>query len=89
MANGVEDLEPVPLDEPSAVVDVAEREQRLLEFLHGVKGVHPEKVLLERADEALGVVMPLDVRTKARELSMPRKASSFRNTSDMYWLARS
>src|SRR3954453_16967039 len=52
-------LEPVPFDEPGRVVDLPKDEQRLTELLDGVEGAHPEQVLLERADEALGAAVAL------------------------------
>src|SRR3954453_10422516 len=52
-------LEPVPFDEPGRVVDLPKDEQRLTEFLDGVEGPHPQEVLLERANEALGTAIPL------------------------------
>ena len=59
MADGVGRLEPVPLDEPRAVVGLAEREQCLTQLLDGVEGVHPEQVLLQGADEAFGDAVTL------------------------------
>src|SRR3954465_6076506 len=52
-------LEPVPFDEPGGVVALPKVEQRLPKLLDGVEGAHPEQVLLERADEALGAAIPL------------------------------
>src|SRR3954449_8025179 len=52
-------LEPVPFDEPGRVVALPKDEQRLTELLDGVEGPHPEQVLLEGADEALGAAVPL------------------------------
>src|SRR3954467_1770270 len=52
-------LEPVPFDEPACVVDLPKDEQRLTELLDAVEGPHPEQVLLERANEALGTAIPL------------------------------
>src|SRR5215212_84836 len=49
----------MPFDEPGRVVDFPKDEQRLTELLDGVEGAHPEQVLLERADEALGTAIPL------------------------------
>src|SRR3954452_16024690 len=49
----------MPFDEPDRVVDLPKAEQRLTELLDGVEGAHPEQVLLERADEALGATVPL------------------------------
>jgi hypothetical protein len=48
-----------PLDEPAGVVDVAECEQREPELLDGVEGPDPERVLLERPDEALRAAIAL------------------------------
>ena len=64
------------LDQPGRVVGFPEREQRLPQLLDGVEGSHPKQVLLEGADEPLGTAIAFRVRTKAGELSMPRKASS-------------
>src|SRR3954468_12864977 len=52
-------LEPVPFDEPGCVVALPKDQQRLTELLDGVERLHPEQVLLERADEALGAAVPL------------------------------
>src|SRR3954451_1207431 len=52
-------LEPVPFDEPGRVVDLPKDEQRLPKLLDGVKGAHPQEVLLECADEALCTAIPL------------------------------
>src|SRR3954466_11523282 len=49
----------MPFDEPGRVVDLSKDEQRLTELLNGVEGAHPEQVLLQRADEALGAAVPL------------------------------
>src|SRR3954469_23358729 len=49
----------MPFDEPGRVVDLPKDEQRLTELLDGVEGPHPEQVLLERADEALGAAIAL------------------------------
>ena len=76
----------MPFDEPDRVVDPPKAEQRLTELLDGVEGAHPEQVLLQGPDEALGAAVPLGSPHKGGELSMPRKASSFWKASDMYWL---
>src|SRR4051795_13150032 len=52
-------LEPVPFDEPGRVVALPKDEQRLTEFLDGVEGAHPEQVLFQGPDEALGAAVPL------------------------------
>src|SRR3982750_4928358 len=52
-------LEPVPFDQPGCVVGLTEGQQRLPKLLDGVEGPHPEQVLLERADEALGAAISL------------------------------
>src|SRR3954470_3977795 len=49
----------MPFDEPGRVVDLAKDQQGLTEVLDGVEGAHPEQVLLERANEALGTAIPL------------------------------
>src|SRR3954471_22978571 len=49
----------MPFDEPGRVVELPKVEQRLTELLDGVEGAHPEQVLLEGADEALGAAVPL------------------------------
>src|SRR4029434_4126154 len=49
----------MPFDEPGRVVGLPKDEQRLTELLDGVEGVHPEQVLLQGADEALGAAVPL------------------------------
>ena len=49
----------MPFDEPGRVVELPKDEQRLTKLFDAVKGPHPEQVLLERADEALGAAVPL------------------------------
>src|SRR5689334_74755 len=49
--------EAVPLDEPRRVVDLAERDQRVAQLLDGLEGSHPEQVLLQGADKALGAAV--------------------------------
>ena len=49
--------EAVALDQPGRVVGLAERQQRLTQFLDGRKGPHPQQVFLEGADEALGTAI--------------------------------
>src|SRR4051794_15438147 len=49
----------MPFEEPGCVVDLSEVQQRLPKLLDGVEGAHPEQVLLERADEALGAAISL------------------------------
>src|SRR5215213_2245060 len=49
----------MPFDEPGCVVALPKDEQRLTEVLDGVEGLHPQEVLLERADEALGAAISL------------------------------
>src|SRR5215213_2013138 len=59
LAHGCRCLKPVPFDEPGCVVGLAEDQQRLPKLLDGVEGPHPQEVLLERADEALGAAISL------------------------------
>src|SRR3954454_23559373 len=49
----------MPFDEPGRVVDLPKDEQRLTELLDGVEGAHPEQVLLQGPDEALGAAVAL------------------------------
>src|SRR3954447_12635812 len=56
----------MPFDEPGRVVDIPKDEQRLTELLDGVEGAHPEQVLLQGADEALGAAVPLGSPHKGR-----------------------
>src|SRR3954467_11143534 len=49
----------MPFDEPGRVVDLSKDEQRLTELLNGVEGPHPEQVLLQGPNEALGAAIPL------------------------------
>src|SRR4051795_6802475 len=49
----------MPLDEPSRVVDLAERDQGVAELLDGVEAPHPEQVLFQGTDEALGTAVAL------------------------------
>src|SRR3954465_15009354 len=59
LSHGRRCLEPVPFDEPGGVVALPKVEQRLPKLLDGVEGPHPEQVLLEGADEALGAAISL------------------------------
>src|SRR3954469_23897672 len=49
----------MPFDEPGRVVALPKDEQRLTELLDGVEGAHPEQVLLQGSNEALGAAIPL------------------------------
>ena len=51
--------ESVPFDQPSGVVGLAEGEQRLPKILDRIEGLHPQEVLLQRSDEALGTTVSL------------------------------
>ena len=71
----------VALDQPLLVVAVLEREQREAQLLDRLKRLHPEQLLLERADEALGTAVALGCGHERRVLSdlrarRPRLASS-------------
>src|SRR3954469_23411094 len=48
-----------PLDQPDGVIGLLEIEQRPAQVLDGIEGVHPEQVLLQRADEPLGAAISL------------------------------
>ena len=47
----------MPLDQPRRVVDVPKRQKRVAQILDRVDALHPEQVLLERADEALSAAV--------------------------------
>src|SRR5215212_4335905 len=49
----------MPLQDPGLVIAPAELQQRQAEVLDGVEVPHPEKVLLERADETLSAAIAL------------------------------
>src|SRR4051812_42041696 len=49
----------VPFDEPGRVVGLPEDQQGLPQLLDGVERVHPEQVLLQGPDEALGTAIAL------------------------------
>ena len=76
----------VSLDDPGGVVGFPEVEERQPQLLHGVEGADPEQVFLQGADEAFGAAVTSGARTKAGELSMPKKVISVWKTSAMYWL---
>ena len=73
----------MPFDQPSGVVALAEREQRLAQILDRVESLHPQEIFLQGSDEAFGT-LPSGARTKAGELSAPRNSSSLWKASDMY-----
>ena len=72
------------LDQPGRVVGFPEREQRLPQLLDGFEGPHPEQVLFRVRMKRSAQPLPSGERTKAGELSMPRKANSFWKWWDMY-----
>src|SRR3954463_3553404 len=49
----------MPLDQPGRGVSLAEGEQRLTQLLDRGEAPHPQQVLLQRADEALGAAVAL------------------------------
>ena len=63
---------PQASDQPYGVAGVLEREERLAQLLESVEGLHPQEVVLQRADEALGAAVVLGSRTKAGELVAPK-----------------
>ena len=56
----------VALDQPLLVGAVLEREQREAQLLDRLERLHPEQLLLERADEALGAAVALGCGHKRR-----------------------
>jgi hypothetical protein len=51
-------------DQPVGVVLVGELKHRQAQVLDGLKVAHPQQVLLEGANEALGDAVPSGLRTK-------------------------
>src|SRR5687767_5098595 len=49
----------MPFDQPGCVVAPPKGQQRLTEFLDGVEGAHPQEVLLQGSNEALGAAVAL------------------------------
>src|SRR5690349_20337535 len=49
----------MPFDQPSGVVALAEREQRLAQILDRVEGLHPQEIFLQGSDEAFGTGIAL------------------------------
>ena len=76
--------EAMPFDQPSGVVALAERVQRLAQILDRVEGLQPQEIFLQGSDEAFGTAIALGC-AKAGELSAPRNSSSLWKASDMYW----
>ena len=59
------------------VLDLAERQQSLAQFLDRLEVAHPQQVFLERPDEPFSAAVTLGRADEAGELSMPRKPISF------------
>ena len=64
------------LDQPSVVVGLSEREQRLPQFLDGLEDPHPEQVLLQGADEPFGAAIAFRGADKGRRTLDAEKANS-------------
>ena len=47
----------VALDQPALVVDLVPSDERQAKFFDGVEGRHPQELLLQRADDALGTAI--------------------------------
>src|SRR4051795_10686515 len=56
----------VPLDDPALVVGPLERDERQAELLDGLEAAHPQQVLLQRPDEALGAAVPFRLAHERR-----------------------
>src|SRR5918912_365151 len=74
LSNGPRRSEAMPLDQPVGIVRHLERQQRLAELLDGREEPHPEQVLLQRADKALGAAIALRRPDKGRRALDPEKA---------------
>ena len=65
------------LDQPGRVVGFPEHEQRLPQLLDGLEGPHPEQVLLQRADEALGAAIAFRCPHEGGRTVDPEKGQFF------------
>src|SRR4028119_55133 len=65
------------LDQPRRVVGPAEGEQRRAQLLDGVEGPHPQQVLLQGPDEALGAAVPFRGANERRGARDPEEAKFF------------
>ena len=74
----------MPFDQPGRVVGLAEREQRLTQFLDGLEGAHPEQVLLQRADEPFGTAIAFRGADEGGRTVDAEEGDSFWKWSDMY-----
>src|SRR5205814_4617500 len=59
LPKGLRGDESMAFDQPSGVVGLTEREQRVAKVLDCIEGPDPQEVLLERSDEALGAAVSL------------------------------
>ena len=66
----------VPLDDPGPVVGLLEGLERQAKLLDGLEAPHPQQVLLQRRMNRSAQPLPSGSRTKAGELSTPRKRIS-------------
>ena len=66
----------MPLEQPMPVEPFLEVKQRLPEFLDGVEGPHPQKLLLQRPENRSATPLPSGARTKLGLDSMPRNRIS-------------
>ena len=73
----------MPRDEPGFIVAPGECDEFGAQVLDGFERPHPEQVLLQGSDEALGDAIALGSRTKDGEASMPRHLISPWKSPDM------
>jgi hypothetical protein len=66
----------VALDDPVVVKDTLKLQEGLAQFLQGVEGPHPSRFSLRMRTKRSATPLSSGARTKAEELSIPRKASS-------------
>jgi hypothetical protein len=65
------------LEDPVSVVNALKLQEGLAHFLYVVESPLPEQVFFEGAHKTLGALpLPSGARTKAMELTIPRKAIS-------------
>ena len=74
----------MPLDQPGGVVGFAEVEQRDMQLLDGSNVLTHRRFSFSVRMKRSAQPLPSGARTKAGELSMPRKRNSLWKASDMY-----
>ena len=84
LPKGLRRDESMAFDQPSGVVGLTEREQRVAKVLDCIEGLDPQEVLLERSDEALGTAVSLGRPDEGRRALDAEEFELFLKASDMY-----